>query len=54
MRSRHAYRWRHLSSLSAQFEAPIGSEYEWMNRAMFVGKAEREPDMVTVHFFRVL
>jgi len=39
---------------SAQFEAPIGSEYEWMNRAMFVGKAEREPDMVTVHFFRVL
>ena len=36
---------------SAQFEAPVGSPYEWMNRAMFAGKAEREPDAAIVHFF---
>jgi hypothetical protein len=39
---------------SAQFEAPIGSAYEWMNRSMFAGKAEREPDAAIVHFFRIL
>jgi hypothetical protein len=39
---------------SAQFEAPVGSAYEWMNRAMFSGKAEREPDTATIHFFRIL
>jgi Protein of unknown function (DUF3237) len=39
---------------SAQFEAPLGSAYEWMNRALFVGKAEREPDKAIIHFFRVL
>lgn len=39
---------------TAQFEAPIGSKYEWMNRAMFAGKAEREPNAAIVHFFRIL
>lgn len=39
---------------SAQFEAPLGSAYEWMNRALFTGKAEREPSAAIVHFFRVL
>jgi hypothetical protein len=39
---------------TAQFEAPLGSPYEWMNRAMFAGKAEREPNAAIVHFFRVL
>jgi hypothetical protein len=39
---------------SAQFEAPLGSAYEWMNRAMFAGKAEREPDKAIIHFFQVL
>ena len=39
---------------SAQFEAPLGSAYEWMNRAMFAGKAEREPDKAIIHFFRIL
>jgi hypothetical protein len=39
---------------SAQFEAPLGSAYEWMNRAMFAGTAEREPDKAIIHFFRVL
>ncbi|HEU4627408.1 MAG TPA: DUF3237 domain-containing protein [Steroidobacteraceae bacterium] len=39
---------------SAQFEAPLGSPYEWMNRAMFAGKAEREPDKAIIHFFQIL
>jgi hypothetical protein len=39
---------------SAQFEAPLGSAYEWMNRAMFTGKAEREPDTAIIHLFRIL
>jgi hypothetical protein len=39
---------------SAQFEAPLGSAYEWMNRAMFAGTAEREPDEAIIHFFRIL
>jgi hypothetical protein len=39
---------------SAQFEAPVGSRYEWMNRAMFAGKAEREPNAAIIHFFRIL
>ena len=39
---------------SAQFEAPVDSPYEWMNRSMFTGKAEREPDTAIVHFFRIL
>src|SRR5262245_45450249 len=38
---------------SAQFEAPRGSAYEWMNRVMFAGKAEREPDQAIIHFFQV-
>jgi hypothetical protein len=39
---------------SAQFEAPQGSPYEWMNLAMFAGKAEREPSAAIIHFFRIL
>jgi hypothetical protein len=38
---------------SAQFEAPLDSAYAWMNRAMFAGKAEREPSAAIIHFFRV-
>jgi hypothetical protein len=39
---------------AAQFEAPMGSVYEGLNKALFVATAEREPDAVIVHFFRVL
>jgi hypothetical protein len=39
---------------SAQFEAPLGSPYEWMNSAMFAGRAEREPAAAIIHFFRVI
>jgi hypothetical protein len=39
---------------AAQFEAPLSSPYEWLNRAVFVATAEREVDLAIVHFFRVL
>lgn len=39
---------------AAQFEAPIASRYEWLNKAMFVATAERNAESVIVHFYRVL
>lgn len=39
---------------AATFEAPLGSECEWVNRTIFVATAEREPNAVVVHFFRLL
>jgi hypothetical protein len=36
------------------FEAPMGSQYEFLNRFVFVATAEREPDAAVVHFFRIL
>lgn len=38
---------------TAQFEAPRGSKYEWLNRAVFVGVAERHPDAAVIRFYRV-
>jgi hypothetical protein len=38
----------------ARFEAPLGSPYEWMNKALFICSAERELDAAIVHFFRLL
>jgi hypothetical protein len=38
---------------TAQFEAPNGSKYEWLNRAVFIGVAERHPDAAVIRFFRV-
>lgn len=38
---------------TAQFEAPAGSKYEWMNRAVFVGVAERRFDAAIIRFYRV-
>jgi hypothetical protein len=37
----------------AQFEAPIGSRYEWLNRAIFIGVAERHPDSAVIRFHRI-
>ncbi len=37
----------------AQIEAPIGSKYEWMNRKLFIGIAERKADAAIVHFYRL-
>jgi uncharacterized protein DUF3237 len=39
---------------SATFEAPLGSECDWVNRTLFVATAEREPNTAIIHFFRVL
>jgi len=36
------------------FEAPVGSQYEFLNKFVFVATAEREPDAAVVHFYRVL
>jgi uncharacterized protein DUF3237 len=37
----------------AQFEAPVGSQYEELNKYLFVGTAEREAHAAIVHFYRV-
>jgi hypothetical protein len=37
----------------AQFEAPLGSKYEWLNRHLFVGVAERRPDAAVIRFYKV-
>ncbi len=39
---------------AAQFEAPVGSRYEWLNQAVFVATAERYVDSVILHFYRIL
>lgn len=38
---------------SAQFEAPLGSKYEWLNRAVFIGVGERQPDAAIIRFYKV-
>jgi len=38
---------------SAQFEAPMGSKYEWLNRAVFIGVGERVADAAIVRFYKV-
>lgn len=38
---------------AAQFDAPRDSKYEWLNRSMFVAVAERQAELVVVHFYRV-
>lgn len=38
---------------SAQFEAPLGSRHEWLNRAVFIGVAERHPDAAVIRFYKV-
>jgi hypothetical protein len=37
-----------------EFEAPIGSNCEWLNQSVFIGVAERRPDAAIVRFYRVL
>jgi hypothetical protein len=39
---------------AAQFEAPLGSRYEWLNQAIFVATAERNPNETVIHFYRIL
>jgi hypothetical protein len=37
-----------------EFEAPIGSAYEWLNQSVFIGVAERRPDAAIIRFYHVL
>jgi hypothetical protein len=37
----------------ALIEAPLGSKYEWMNKRLFIGIAERRADAAIVHFYRL-
>lgn len=39
---------------TAEFEAPTTSRYAWMNRAVFIGVAERSANAALVRFFEVL
>jgi hypothetical protein len=38
---------------SAQFEAPLGSPYEFLNRAVFIGVGERLPGAANIRFYMV-
>jgi hypothetical protein len=39
---------------TARLDAPKGSKYDWVNRTLFISTAERQADLVIVHFYRVL
>jgi hypothetical protein len=39
---------------AAEFEAPLGSKYEWMNRAVFIGVGERLASAALIKFYQVL
>jgi hypothetical protein len=39
---------------AAEFEAPTQSKYAWLNRALFIGVAERTPTAAIVRFYEVL
>jgi Protein of unknown function (DUF3237) len=36
-----------------KFEAPAG-KYDWMNKYVFVGRAEKQPESNRIHYFKVL
>ena len=36
-----------------KFEAPAG-KYDWLNRYVFVGRAEKTPEGNRIHYFKVL
>ena len=38
---------------TAEFEAPVGSRYAWLNESVFVGVAERRADAAIIRFYRV-
>ena len=37
----------------AQFEAPLGSPYEWLNTSLFVSRVVPDKGMVHVHFYEL-
>lgn len=38
---------------SAEFEAPVGSKFAWLNNSVFVGVAERQASAAVIRFFEV-
>jgi len=38
---------------TAEFEAPVGGKYAWLNESVFVGIAERRSDAAIIRFYRV-
>jgi hypothetical protein len=38
----------------AEFEAPLQSKHAWLNRALFIGVAERQPASVIVRFHELI
>jgi hypothetical protein len=39
---------------TAEFEAPLGSRHVWLNRAIFVGVAQRTPAAAIIRFHEIL
>jgi hypothetical protein len=39
---------------TARFEAPLGGPHEWLNKAIFLGVAEREPQAAIIRFYAVV
>jgi hypothetical protein len=53
LRGEHVGRDEYYFRTVAQFEAPVGSRYEELNKYLFIGTAEREAGAAIVHFYRV-
>jgi Protein of unknown function (DUF3237) len=53
LRGEHVARDEYYFRTVVQFEAPVGSLYEELNKYLFVGTAEREANAAIVHFYRV-
>ena len=53
LRGEHVGRDEYYFRTVAQFEAPVGSRYDELNKYLFVGTAEREANAAIVHFYRV-
>jgi hypothetical protein len=54
LRSEHVGRDEYYFRTVAQFEAPVGSRHEELNKFIFIGTAEREAGAAIVHFYRVI
>jgi len=54
LRGEHVGREQYYFRTVAQFEAPVGSGHEELNKYLFIGTAEREANAAIVHFYRVM
>jgi hypothetical protein len=53
LRGEHVGRDEYYFRTVAQFEVPVGSRHDELNKFLYVGTAEREANEVIVHFYRV-